>query len=112
MSLSEKAKTSLQIWQALENMDKTVDGLSKWVRLSDHQQEIDKYKTFRDNAIKKWCESQDDCKEKSEGYAKVCARLHERIIDLERERGEQKKKLQQFDIYDASLREQKNHSHL
>jgi len=46
-----------------------------YVLVSFAQQEIDKLKTFRDNAYKKWCESQ---------------------AELERERGLQKQKLQQF----------------
>jgi len=46
-----------------------------YILVSFAQQEIDKLKTFRDNAYKKWCDSQ---------------------AELERERGSQKQKLHQF----------------
>jgi len=46
-----------------------------YILVSVAQQEIDKLKTFRDNAVKKWCDSQ---------------------AELERERGLQKQKLQQL----------------
>jgi len=53
------------------------DDLKKYVdkEFGITQQEIDKLKTFRDNAVKKWCDSQ---------------------AELERERGLQKQKLQQL----------------
>lgn len=110
MSLNEKAKTLEQLEKIASSLhDELTWGKQKpfcnirialshqesnqksaeyhsdlWVRLEDARQEIDKLK--------------DDCKEKSEGYAKVCARLHERIMDLERERGEQKQKLQRLKL--------------
>jgi len=37
-----------------------------------------------------------EIKEKSENYAKLCARLHEQVIDLTLENKELKQKLQQF----------------
>jgi len=42
---------------------------------------------------KKLEDAQKEIEEKSEGYAKVCARLHEHIIDLEKEHSELKQKL-------------------
>ena len=47
----------------------------RWVRLEDAQKEID---------------------EKSEGYSKVCARLHEQVIDFTMKDKELKQKLQQL----------------
>jgi len=93
MSLSEKAKTLAQLnpegkeeycrgcYKKETECPKCFWNAEQWVLVSVAQQEID--------------QTEADCKEKSEGYAKVCARLHEHIIDLERERGELKQKLQQ-----------------
>jgi hypothetical protein len=51
----------------------------EWVLVSVAQQEIDRMEA--------------DCKEKSEGYAKVCARLHEQLTDLTLKDTELKQKL-------------------
>jgi hypothetical protein len=41
-------------------------------------------------------DAQKEIKEKSEGYAKVCARLHEQVIDLTMKNKELKQKLQEM----------------
>jgi len=94
MSLKEKSKTAEEINLQIQEMVKRnrkehgaysfeeIQEISKrkWVLVSDAQQEIDKLKTFRDNAYTKWCDSQ---------------------AELERERGLQKQKLQAF--YDTLM---------
>jgi len=78
MSLKEKAKTGADIRYELEIATVTQwQFLSKvrWVRLEDAEQEI---------------------KEKSENYAKLCARLREQVIDLTLKGNELKQKLQQI----------------
>jgi hypothetical protein len=63
MTLSEKAKTFYELgkeWMEMKVGDTRNE--EKWVRLSVAQQEIDKLKTFRDNAYKQWCESEDKIK--------------------------------------------------
>jgi hypothetical protein len=75
MSLKEKAKTFYELgkeWMETKLVDDRNN--EKWILVSVAQQEIDKLKTFRDNAYKKWCESQ---------------------AELERERGLLKQKLRQ-----------------
>ena len=84
--LKEKAKTYDEIkdWVHLfklmrENEQKWLEEHKKrlevkWVRLEDAEQEIE---------------------EKSENYAKLCARLHEQVIDLTLKNKELKQKLQQ-----------------
>jgi len=71
--LKEKTKTFYELgkeWMETKVVDDRNN--EKWVLVSVAQQEIDKLKTFRDNAYKKWCDSQEE---------------------LERERGLQKQKL-------------------
>jgi hypothetical protein len=65
MSLEEKAKTGLMIYHTILHETKGGERFQdhpwakeEWVLVSDAQQEIDKLKTFRDNAYKKWCELQ------------------------------------------------------
>jgi hypothetical protein len=80
-SLKQKAKTIRQRlahgccenWNSGSPCDKECD--EPLIELSVAQQEIDKLKTFRDNAYKKWCDSQ---------------------AELERECGLQKQKLREF----------------
>ena len=60
-----------------------------------------KEKDIEEHPYVKWLEkklenAQQEIKEKSEGYAKVCARLHEQVIDLTTKDTELKQKLQQI----------------
>ena len=50
------------------------------VRLEVAQQEIDKLKTFRDNAYKKWCESEDKIKVLLEERDLLKQKLHEMAV--------------------------------
>jgi len=72
-----------------------------YILVSFAQQEIDKLKTFRDNAYKKWCESQDKFESKIQSDQNV-------IEELVRERGLQKQKLQQIAVEIENLR---RHNH-
>jgi len=60
-----------------------------------------KEKDIEEHPYVKWLEKkledvEKEIKEKSEGYAKVCARLHEQVIDLTMKDKELKQKLQQL----------------
>jgi predicted nuclease with TOPRIM domain len=88
MSLSEKAKTLPQIEkdfltfkyekQGTISQQEQMDKFNKiqWVRLEDAQQEIDKHG------------------KNNKALAEVCSNLNDKIERLERERGEQKQKLE------------------
>ena len=49
-----------------------------------------------DDVLVVYAEHEKEDVEKSEGYAKVCARLHEHIMDMEKVERERKQKLQQL----------------
>jgi len=89
--IQEKAKTFYELgkeWMETKVVDDRNN--EKWVLVSVAQQEIDKLKTFRDNAVKKWCDSQ---------------------AELERERGSLKQKLQQIAVEIENLRRQNQYNY-
>jgi hypothetical protein len=104
MTIEEKAKT---LMQDLKTIFK-VSGLGTRNLLfkdvfeycrnasKDAQQEIDKLKTFRDNAYKKWCDSQAEVEHLKELLLKYNTEAIEYEQKVERERGLQKQKLQPF----------------
>ena len=89
-SLKEKAKTLSDLFWENE-----LDWY-KWLRLGvTEQKQIELAPKYQE----KWVrleDAQKEINEKSEGYAKVCARLHEQVIDLTMKEKDWKQKLQQL----------------
>jgi len=58
-------------------------GRLEMVRLEDAQQEVDKYKTFRDNAFQKLCDAQEEIEELKQKLSSV----FEMLSEIEEKRG-------------------------
>jgi chromosome segregation ATPase len=106
MSVSEKAKTTRQIIDKCVGTNKwkldyeitgsnAPDLTEKWVRLEDAQQEIDDCKASWQN-LKDTIPKFDAKISFLETHLKACNKL---IDEMQRERGEQKQKLQQFEEF-------------